>query len=87
MQILSLCLDSLSFFSDIHDEPQVYYLGFTAPIDVITVCFLQSAEHYYASQEEHEILSAYQQDTNTAVVSEVAETEYMSLIDTNTLER
>ena len=36
----------------IHDGPRVYYyLGFTPPTDVITLCFLQSADHYYASRE------------------------------------
>ena len=60
---------SVSLISDIHDKPQVYYLGFTAPTDVITLCFLQSVEHYYATREiapmitqEHEALSAIPQD-------------------------
>ena len=71
---------SVRVISDIHGEPQVYYLGFTAPTDVITLCFLQSAKHYYASREftstiteEHALLSAPIQDMTEAVQSEVSE--------------
>ena len=81
---------SVRIFSVIYDEPQVYYLGFTEPTYVTKVCFLLSADHFFASREivhtineEHESLSTHQQDTATAVVSEVAETDYRSLINTN----
>ena len=42
---------SVRIISDIFIEPQIYYLGDTAPTDMITVCFLPSAAHYYASRE------------------------------------
>ena len=80
---------SFRIISDIHDELQVYYLGFKPPTDVITLCFLQSAEHYYATRvlaptiiEEHAALSALQQDT---AASEVSGMEYTSPMVTNTL--
>ena len=42
---------SVRIVNDSYDEPHVHYLGDTEPTDVITVCFLPSAEHYYASRE------------------------------------
>ena len=42
---------SVRIISNIHDAAQVYYLGFAAPTDVITLCFLQSVEHDYAIRE------------------------------------
>ena len=49
--ILVLCNVSVRIISDIYDESQVYYLGFTESTYVITVCFLPSAEYYYASRD------------------------------------
>ena len=49
--LASLYQVSVLIVSDIYIEPQIYYLGDTAPTDTITVCFLPSAAHYYASRE------------------------------------
>ena len=53
---------SVSIISDLNNVPQVYFLGITPPTDVITLCFLHSKEHYYASRglapmarEEHAV--------------------------------
>ena len=61
--------------------------------DVITVCFLPSAEYYYVSQqivptitEQHASLSAPQQDTAAVVVTEVAAEDCTSPININPIE-
>ena len=68
---------SVRFISDIYDETRVYYLGLAALTDVIMVCFLSSAEHYYTSREiampiieEHAPLLEHQQDMATATLPE-----------------
>ena len=40
----SLYKVSVRIITEILDEPQVFYLGFTPPMDVITLCFLLSAD-------------------------------------------
>ena len=60
--------------NDSYDEPHVYYLGDIEPTDMITVCYLPSAEHYYASRviapttEEPTHISAPRQDVTTVEV-------------------
>ena len=82
---------SVRIVSDSFDEPHVYYLGATEPADVITVCFLPPAEHFYASRviaptitEEHVLLLASQQDT--VVVPEAAAEDCTSPVYTNPTE-
>ena len=45
MYNIAVCIVSYSY-----DKPHVYYLGVTEPTDIITVCYIPSAEHYYASR-------------------------------------
>ena len=59
---------------------------------MITVCFLQSAEHYYASRailitiiEAHALLFALQQDTASVAVTAVA-ADCMYHVHTNSVE-
>ena len=47
--LASLYQVSVRIVRDIYNEPQIYYVGDTALTDTITVCFLPSATHYYAS--------------------------------------
>ena len=80
---------SVRNISDINDEPQLFSVGFTEPTDVITVCFLQLAEHYHTfreiattTTEVHLSLFEHQQDMDTSEVTEVTEKEYASPIYT-----
>ena len=49
--LASLYQVSVRIISNIYNEPQICYLGDRATIDSITVCFLSSAERYYALRE------------------------------------
>ena len=79
---------SVRIITDIHNEPQLYYLGLTAPTDLITLCFLQSAEHYYASRELPPMIIAdpaalFAEDTDASVQPEESGKENTSPIATS----
>ena len=84
-----MSLSAVRLISDIHNEPQVYYLGFNAPTDVITLCFLQSAKHYYATRElpptiTEKPAALFAQDTATSVQPAGSDKENTSPIPTKT---
>ena len=77
----ALCDVSVRIVSDSYDEPHVFFLGFTESADMITISFLPSAEHYYASR-----LIAPITEEHIVAVTEVAAEDYTSPVYINPID-